>query len=313
MDDGTARVAFISNGAGVSSADVGTLPVPAIPGACVIAGNETTAIPDPLPCALADFNIGINTSTATDTDTQASFTTGLDPQFKLGTLINADTDADRELIIVEFNALLDNSVASNNDGGNNRLNTFQLNVNGAAYGAVSAAHTIRVSEPSITNLTKTVNPTSADAGNTVTYTVTFSNANNANSTTAFDIILTDIIPAKMTLDLASISPTYLPAACSSLTSNTSAGNNINLTFAPIPAACRVTVTYQATLLNSVIPGEALVNDRKHHIYQSAGYKWDIQEIPPVRIHREFRAPMMASALAAVHLLKMITSTHPPHR
>ncbi|MBI5964972.1 MAG: hypothetical protein HY863_15950, partial [Chloroflexi bacterium] len=259
MDDGTARVAFISNGAGLSSADAGALPVPAIPGACLVNGNETTAIPDPLPCALADFNVGIDTSIATDTDTQVSYTTGLDPQFKLGTLTNADTDADRELIIVEFNALVDNSTGGNNDAGNNRLNTFQLNVNGAAYGAVSAPITVRISEPSITNLTKVVNPTSADAGNTVAYTVTFSNANNANSTTAFDVNLTDIVPAKMTLDLLSLTTSYLPAACSSLASNTSAGNNINLFFTTIPVACQVTVSYQATLLNTVIPGEALVN------------------------------------------------------
>jgi LPXTG-site transpeptidase (sortase) family protein len=59
--------------------------------------------------------------------------------------------------------------------------------------------------------------------------------------------------------LASITSTFLPAACSSVTSNTSAGNNIDLVFAALPTGCQVTVTYEATLLSSVVPGEALIN------------------------------------------------------
>jgi LPXTG-site transpeptidase (sortase) family protein len=261
QDDGTARVAFISNGTGISSEAFGTMPVPAIPGSCVVTGNETTAIPDPLLCTLADFNVGINTNfgLGQDTDTQASFTPGLDPQFKLGTLTNADSDADREVVLIEFNALVDNSAAGSNDASENRDNTFRLNVNGAGYGLVSAAQRVRVSEPSITNLNKIVNPTAADAGNVVTYTVTFSNGSSVNNTTAFDVILADAVPAHLSVNLGSLTTSYLPAACSALTANSSAGNNINLTFASIPTSCQVTVTYQATLLGTAIPGEALTN------------------------------------------------------
>ncbi|MDO9302890.1 MAG: hypothetical protein Q7T89_15995, partial [Anaerolineales bacterium] len=258
IDDNTARVAFISNGAGISSTAVGI--VPAIPAAgCQVNGNALAALPDPLPCVLADFNVGINNSTAADADTRSSYTQGLDPQFKLGNIVNADSDNDSEFVVIEFNALVDNSVAGSNDLSENRDNNFGVNVNGAAYGANSANLQVRISEPSITNLNKVAAPISGDAADDILYTVTFSNAGLVNNTTAFDVNLTDIVPAKMTPNLAGLTTAYVPAGCSSLTANTSAGNNINLTFGVVPAGCAVTVTYHAVLNVTVIPGEVLTN------------------------------------------------------
>ena len=259
LNDGTARIALISNGSGFTSANTGTLPVPAIPGGCVVNGNETTAIPDPLPCVLNDLNVGNSNSTAANADTYIS---GTDPYFKLGDLVNGDEDDDSELVVIEFNALADNSVAGSNDAGDNHDNNFQLYANSVTYGAASGNVRVRMSEPIITDLDKSVLPTSGDAGDPVAYTLTFSNNNagsNGNTTTAFDVNLTDTIPAKIALNLGSLGITYAPAACSALTSNTSAGNNINLMFATVPVSCRITVTYQGTLLGTVTPGETLLN------------------------------------------------------
>ena len=254
LSDGTARAVLISNGTGFSSTGTGI--VPAIPGGCMLSGNESTPIPDPLTCALADFNVGsTNLTSANDDD----YSTGADVYFKFGNLVNGDEDDDFEVIVVEFNAQADNSLDGSNDAGDNRDNNFQLYANNATYGSASGSLRVRISEPMITDLDKSVLPTSGDAGDPVAYTLTFSNSTNTNATTAFNVNLLDTIPAKIALNLGSLGVVYTPAACSALTTNASAGNHIDLMFDVVPVGCRITVTYAGTLLSSVIPGEALLN------------------------------------------------------
>ena len=104
LDDSTAKIAFVSNGAGITSSPSGA--IPAIPGGCTVTGATANATvpPTPLPCTLADGNVGSDNSTSLDPDV---YTTGTDPFFKFGTLVNADNDPDDEFVVVEFNALVD--------------------------------------------------------------------------------------------------------------------------------------------------------------------------------------------------------------
>ena len=64
LDDGTSRMAFVTNGTGITSAAFGS--VPGIAGACTVNGNaaDGTTPTAPLPCSFGDFNIGSNNSTA---------------------------------------------------------------------------------------------------------------------------------------------------------------------------------------------------------------------------------------------------------
>src|SRR5262249_40032965 len=135
-------------------------------------------------CTLADANISSNPSSNADT-----YNSGTDVRFKLGTLTNADSDADREFVVVEFNALLDNSVAGSNDAGDTRTNTFNVFLNATPQnGPASGGVQVRVVEPFIpfnaATDNKTVVPTSGDAGDIVTYTLVYTNANGANNTDA---------------------------------------------------------------------------------------------------------------------------------
>ncbi len=212
LDDGTARLAFVTNGTGITSAAFGS--VPAIAGACTVNGSaaDGTTPAAPLPCSFGDFNIGSDNSTAADPD---AYGDGVDPFFKLGTLTNANSDADNEFVVVEFNALVRN-VASNGTG-TVLSNGLRTTIDGTASGPDATPVTVRTAQPSIpvgVN-TKTVLPTSADAGDTVTYTVTFTAANGADNADAFEARLVDNLAALPLTNIVFGAPTFngrLPVA-----------------------------------------------------------------------------------------------------
>ncbi len=252
VDDGTAMVAFISNGAGITSSDIpGTLNL-AVPAGANVSGNSVVAPT----FVLGDQHVGSDSSVDLDPDTYAN---GSDPRFKLGTIVNADNDADSEYLVIEFNALILNAAAAGNDQGDQRDNSFSVNVDGTAEDASNTSRII-IAEPLINNLDKTVAPASGDVGDVVTYTITFSNANDPTRSTAFDVNLLDDVPSDLTLDLASIG-VVLGGGATGVTDN-SAGNLLDLTIDEIPVGGTVTVTFDATLNATVPPGETLLNDAR---------------------------------------------------
>ncbi len=111
-----------------------------------------------------------------------------------------------------------------------------------------------VREPRIDNLSKTVSPTTGDAGDRVSYTVNYSNTGTTN---AYDVHLGDTLPADVLLDLASLM--IVPLGGAAGMQNNSLGNTIDIQFDDLPAGGSVTVTYDATLLGTVQPGETLDN------------------------------------------------------
>ncbi len=260
MDDGTTRMAFIytddnsvSSGGVLSSA---ASSVPAIPGsnACRVAdlGSLTTT----LPCLLADDNVSSSSLTTNIDDT---YNTGSDVFFRMGNLNNNDNDVDTEYVVIDFNALVDNTVAGSNDAGDTRTNFSRTYINGSPSGSNSNDVIIRIVEPDLTPA-KTATPTSGDAGDVITYVLVFSNT-GANASTAYEVSITDTVPSKMTADLGSMTIVPSGVSCSTLPSptNTSSGNNVSITYATVPVGCTVTATYTATLNSSVTAGEVLAN------------------------------------------------------
>ncbi len=251
LNDGSARVAFVANeaGGGISSSTITT----ALPGCggLNVSGNSA---------ALADLlSSGITCPLPASAISPASFGTGADPTFSLGNLTNSDSDADDEFVVVEFNALVDNRTASGfdgNDAGETRPNTFTVRVNGVQIGSQSNTVNVRIAEPLLT-LNKQVLATPTDAGDTVTYRVTYTNATGADRATAFDVILRDPLPADLTLNLASVSVT--PSGGASGVTNNSAGNTVEIVLAQIPPGGSVTVEYSATVNASAPNGRTLTN------------------------------------------------------
>jgi len=250
LNDSTAKVAFVSD-VSIVSAAVGTS-VPAISG-CVVA-----AIPafNSLPCALANGNVSSSLDINSDPDT---FGSGSDIYFRLGNLTNNDSDSGVgtpgiEYVVIEFNALVDNTVAGSNNAGDDRDNSSRTYINNAYSGPISNVVPANIVEPAH-NLTKTAAPNSGDAGDTITYLLTYTNNGSA---TAFDVSLTDTVPGKMTAALGGMIIVN-PLACATGQANTSAGNNVNIAFTSVPIGCTVTATYTATLNTTVASGEVLAN------------------------------------------------------
>jgi LPXTG-site transpeptidase (sortase) family protein len=261
--DGTAQVVFVTDETGITSTSTGTLPVTAIAG-CNTGGtlaDDTTPASGTL-CLLDDTNIGSDNSTSTDPDTYGS---GTAVWFKLGDLINNDSDSDAEFVVVEFNALANN--IAGNDAGVDLSNTFDVYIGSPE---VNIGHSnpgvVRIAEASITDLAKTATPDNGDAGDTITYQLTFSNANSVDSTTAFDVHIVDIVPGKMTALLGvggsniTVSSTDGSGSCASgIDRSASSGNKIDIILNEVPAGCAVTITFTATVNESVNPSESINN------------------------------------------------------
>ena len=178
VNDGSTTVGFVANeaptgidsttlsgasldltGGGTGAADIAAIrPVMALPGTAIVDGSGTA-----LPSGVV-------------------LPSGAEPVFRLGDLTNNDSDADREFVVVEFNAIVENE-AVNVDG-----HAPSVTASYATAGVVrgtSAALGLTVDEPAIVNLDKTVVATSGDQ---VTFEVSY---RNTGSQTAHDVRLTD--------------------------------------------------------------------------------------------------------------------------
>lgn len=231
IDDGTATVSFISDGVGITSSAVtsGVLGDSAISGS---SGSENDA-----------------------------FTTGRDVYFKLGDIDNNDRDTNIEYAVIEFNVLVDNNNASDssrNDAGESRYNDVRVRTNGAQIYDMPDGNRPRViiAEPLVENLDKAGSITSGDAGDTVTYTVTFDVASGSNRSDAFDVRLLDTLPSGMTL--GSITSVTIDGSAASYTDGTS-GNTIDILLDRVNQGQTVEVVYTATIDLSVSPEDVLAN------------------------------------------------------
>ncbi|NWG06499.1 MAG: sortase [Chloroflexi bacterium] len=253
LDDNTARAAFVSDGGGVTS--------DTLSGAGLNATGDETSVAGITPSfVLPDTAVSENDSIATanyTTDDVDAYASGDDVFFKFGTVNNPDRDINNEYVVVEFNVIVAN-IAGNNTG-TNRDNTAA-----ARYGAStadsnsSAVVRVRVVQPSITfGKTIVALPTPLDAGGVVQYRLSYVNGTGANISTAFDVRLTDPLPAQLGLNLASITVT-LAGGASGVT-NASAANNLDITVASVPVGGSVVVDYTATIQDTVTPAEIITN------------------------------------------------------
>ena len=132
------------------------------------------------------------TTGITDASGDSTFTSGEDVTFSLGNITNADDDTDEEYVVVEFNALVENIDA--NDNGDTLANSFQVSASSPTQTQTSNSFNVTIAEPILGSITHTASPETGDAGDTITYTVTFS---NDGSTTAYDLNITDTLPAEL--------------------------------------------------------------------------------------------------------------------
>ena len=208
---------------------------------------------------------GTNQTTPTTLIVPAYNTTTNTLTFTVGQVVNNDNDADDELLIIEFNAFVRNTAANvTAPTAAKWANRFSVDSgNGGEPEATSNDVFASVLEPKLT-VVKTASPTTADAGDIITFTVTVSNTGN---TTAFDVSVADTLDSR--LSLVSVSTPTAPAYYSE-TSTTAqpqlnrtitagGGGSFNITFNRLDAADSVTYTVVATVLASVNVADTIDN------------------------------------------------------
>jgi uncharacterized repeat protein (TIGR01451 family)/fimbrial isopeptide formation D2 family protein len=237
---GNPRVAFVAN------VGIGTTPPRFWR---VVSGDETTHGSCPGP------GIAPPGTTPDVATTPFVFGTGQDPIFFVESptlpapyfdVHILDSDPELELVIIEFNAQVDN--IQSNQNGTLLANRFEV-----AWGAgqccskllssLSDPVYVRVVEPELT-MTKTASPTSTQPNGTVTYTVTI--AHDTTSTAdAFEVTFIDPLPTDLTPVPGVSCSGCLGCTCGSL------GQNIIATCPRLNQGDTMTITYQAKVDGNV--------------------------------------------------------------
>jgi uncharacterized repeat protein (TIGR01451 family) len=235
---GNPRVSFVAN------SGIGTSPYESW---TVISGDETThgSCPGPV-IAPPGTALAVCCGTA-----PFAFGSGQDPTFfvESSTLPaphygfhNLDHDANLELVIIEFNAQVDNILG--NHYGTTLANSFQVTYQdgftNSTIPSLSDPVFVRVVEPALA-LSKTASVASIPGANKVTYTVTIAHDSSTSSSDALDIQLHDTLPTGLTYVNGSLTVTGSPynANCS--------GSNIEVTDLQLEWALGqpLTITYEA--------------------------------------------------------------------
>ena len=240
---GSARVAFVSNGIGITSSVLNTALAGC--GGLNIAGSNPAAVPAisvtcPMPASQITYDAN-----------------GL-PTFAFGSVVNRDTDSDGEYVILQMSAVVKNVIG--NQAGVLLTNTLDVLINGK-FEDSSAPISVTVAEPAISVSKAVVPVTNIDAADTLTYTIIVRNGIGPNISSAFDVVITDVLPANLELLNASFSTsapiTSYTSAVNALLSDT---QRITLTVGQLDPGSNVTVTLQARVLLPASNGTRLPND-----------------------------------------------------
>ncbi|HZY18581.1 MAG TPA: DUF4347 domain-containing protein [Ramlibacter sp.] len=185
------------------------------------------------------------------------------PVFALGDVTNADNDTDFEYIVIEFNAVVANQSA--NQAGRTLDTSFTVSSNGAVLGTSNVTRDVVV-EPDIRAVSKSVLDLQPSAGgaitpqagsNVITTQLSFHAESGPNTTTAYDVVLTDSWPSgsgytlgvltvgAATYDLST--PGGRAAATAAGVAFSATGTGVSLTIDRLDPGTQVTLRYDATV------------------------------------------------------------------
>ena len=242
LEDGTGTVAFVSDGGFTSTGTNG------LGSAAQQTGDEGNLASITPVHVLADAAITEANGSPSDT-----WHSGTDPVFALGDLQNLDSDANKEYVVLEFNALAANSGVTNQN--NTEAGAFRVQTD-AGPTLTSNSVSVRIAEPLVA-LSKSVDDPSADAGDTVTFTLTLTAAGSNGRSDAFDVRLTDTLPAGLT-NIQNLSAVAANGSPVGVTPSVS-GDTVTVAVDDLPKSAAVTVTFDATLTQAVEPDDLLNN------------------------------------------------------
>lgn len=170
--------------------------------------------------------------------------------FNLGDVVNANADRQRHGITVRYEAVVLN--VSGNVAGKTLTNNAKLTWTGHGELPAATSAPVTVIEPRLT-IDKTVSPATAQASDTVTFTIVVT----ASQTTAHNVALSDIFPGGITYVAGSLRNTagVVPATLA-----TSAGDDaFTATYTQLTPGQTSTLTFRAKLDATVTAGQAITN------------------------------------------------------
>jgi large repetitive protein len=236
LNDGTTKVAFVSNGTGMTSDTLSGAGL-------AVTGNETSVAG-----ITPTFVLPVGAISG------GPFGNGTDPVFAMGSLTNADSDADSEYAVVEFNALVSNVIG--NQAGTALANTASVETGGTLL-ATSDPSTLTVAEPSLT-IAKTASPTTGlDGGDAVTYTITVTNAAVSAAphvAPAYDLNVHDVLNANLVME------SVTPSVTGTWTDNSNIGaNTLDGVLDRLDPGFTATFTIHAHVAATVAVGGTIAN------------------------------------------------------
>ncbi len=159
----------------------------------------------------------------------------------LGDVINSDNDANLEEYALEYRAVVQN-VAANQAGTTltNAATVSYWNALSQTQTLTPVSATLTIAEPVVTVNKSAVPAALLSTGGTTTYTLTIANAGGAAP--AFDVVLTDALPAAF----ASVGARSITSTGATGIVDTTSGTTVGATIARIDAGGSVTVSFAAT-------------------------------------------------------------------
>ncbi|MEM7031950.1 MAG: isopeptide-forming domain-containing fimbrial protein [Chloroflexota bacterium] len=264
LNDDTATVAFVANGGGITSTTLISNTIGCDGGAnpdIHFNGNDASAVTPT--CLLPDNAVGNNNSNFSDSDT---YNDGTDIYFKFGNIVNSDDDADAEFVIVEFNAIALN--VTGNQAGTEPRNRFRIRIdtdgdNNSDNLDQSNYVNLRIAEPEII-ITKSLIAPTVDAGDTISYTINFTNtATGDAAAAAFDVVMTDTLDTNLTL----VGVPQISAPVGRTVTDTTSVPNVNIEIDRLDPGESVSVVLTATV-SATVPGGQNIPNTAYVIYTS---------------------------------------------
>jgi uncharacterized repeat protein (TIGR01451 family) len=170
--------------------------------------------------------------------------------FNLGDVVNANADSQRHGIKVRYEAVVLN--VSSNVAGTTLTNNAKLNWTGHTELPAATSAPVTVIEPTLT-IDKSVTPTTAQATDTVTFTIVVT----ASQTTAHNVALSDIFPGGITYVAGSLKHTagVVPATLATA----AGGDAFTASYTLLTPGQTSTLEFKAKLDATVIAGQAITN------------------------------------------------------
>lgn len=176
--------------------------------------------------------------------------------WSLGTITNNNNDSALEQVQLEYTAVVLNAGVRGNTRQNNVSAAYTGN--GSTQTTTAAGPIVTIVEPTL-RIEKAVAPTTADAGDSVEYSVLINHAAASNAYAFNAHVRDDLSTLPLTLGSFS-SVTFSGTTCGTPTvTNASTDNVIDLTIDVLPTGCSASFTYTATLTMDASALQAITN------------------------------------------------------